>query len=284
MTSQALTPIDGPAAAWERKLDLVKRTVANGASNDEFELFLHQARRTGLDPLSKQIYCIKRGDKATIQTGIDGYRLIAQRTGEYAGSDDAVFSYDNEYAAGLGLAATVTVWRFVQGQRCPFTATARMHEYKPERGAQMWERMPHTMLAKCAEALALRKAFPAELSGVYADTEMDQAGPVAADPDDLYPPEDTQPRPAPRPMPQRQAIPAQARTVESPTVARTMSGGSTATEPQVKAVFSYGRARHWDADKVTAECVERYGCPPEELTRAQASAFIDILKTAPDAE
>ena len=63
------------------QIDLVKRTVANGATNDELQLFLAQCTRTGLDPFSKQIYFVKRGGKGTIQVSIDGMRLIAQRSG-----------------------------------------------------------------------------------------------------------------------------------------------------------------------------------------------------------
>ena len=73
---------------WTReKIDLIKTTVAKGATDAELQLFLYQARRTGLDPLTKQIHCVKRSEKdpASIQTSIDGYRLIAERTGEYAG-------------------------------------------------------------------------------------------------------------------------------------------------------------------------------------------------------
>jgi phage recombination protein Bet len=138
-------------------------------------LFLHQCKRTGLDPLARQIYCIKRGGKATIQTGIDGYRLIADRTGVYAGNDDPRFEGDED---GHPLKATVTVWKLVGGQRCGFTATARWSEYKAE--GPMWGRMPYLMLGKVAEALALRKAFPADLSGLYTDEEMDQAAPSTA--------------------------------------------------------------------------------------------------------
>jgi phage recombination protein Bet len=168
---QAADPLDG-------KIDLIKKTVAQGASDLELELFLHQCRRTGLDPLARQIYWVKRGSGGTIQTGIDGYRLIAARTGDYAGNDDAAFEHD---AAGMPVKATVTVWRFVHGQRCAFTATARMTEYRQDK-SQTWQQMPHVMLAKCAEALALRKAFPAELSGLYTDAEMDQAdGPAAVE-------------------------------------------------------------------------------------------------------
>jgi phage recombination protein Bet len=170
-----------PADDLASKVELIRRTVAVGATNDELELFLHQCRKTGLDPLARQIYCIKRGDKATIQTGIDGYRLIADRTGLYAGNDDAVFEGNDD---GHPLQARVTVWKLVGGQRCPFSATARWAEYFPgERGGQMWRKMPYVLLAKCAEALALRKAFPADLSGIYTDAEMHQADAPAPEPD-----------------------------------------------------------------------------------------------------
>jgi phage recombination protein Bet len=155
---------------------LIRDTVCRGASDAEFRLFINQAVRTGLDPLARQIYSVPRGDGRTIQTGIDGYRLIAQRTGEYAGSDDAVYDTETETNPGR---ATVTIWRFVAGERCAFTATARWTEYKPAAGQDhMWKKMPYLMLAKCAEALALRKAFPQELSGIYTDAEMEQAGTV----------------------------------------------------------------------------------------------------------
>ena len=166
------------------KLDLIKRTVAKGATQDEFELFLHACKRTGLDPLMKQIHAIKRWSAAdqretmAIQTGIDGYRLVAERTGKYAGNDDPVFEEKNALATSP-IKATVTVWKMVDGQRCAFTASARWEEYvqKKKDGeiTSFWKRMPYGQLAKCAEALALRKAFPAELSGVYTHEEMQQA-------------------------------------------------------------------------------------------------------------
>lgn len=173
----ALAPVDELSG----KLALIKRTVAKDATDDELEMFLHQCRKTGLDPLARQIYCIKRGGKATIQTGIDGYRLIADRTGLYAGNDDAVFVGEHFVGTeGREVSAppqaTVTVWKFVRDERCPFTATARWSEYYPgDIQGQMWRKMPYVLLAKCAEALALRKAFPADLSGIYTDAEMHQA-------------------------------------------------------------------------------------------------------------
>jgi len=158
------------------KIALIKDTVAVGASDLELALFLEVCKATGLNPFQKQIYAIKRSGRMTIQTGIDGYRLIASRTGVHAGTEDAEFETGPD---GRPTLARVTVLRFVQGQLARFTATARWSEYAQmtSSGAptEMWRKMPHTMLAKCAEALALRKAFPAELSGVYTKEEMMQA-------------------------------------------------------------------------------------------------------------
>ncbi len=160
------------------QVDLIRRTIARGATDDELTLFLGQCRRTGLDPFAKQIYLVKRWDSKAqkevmaIQVGIDGYRLIADRTKSYAGNDDPVFDSESEPQK-----ATVTVYKVVDGVRCGFTATARWSQYFPgEKQGFMWKRMPHLMLGKCAEALALRKAFPAELSGLYIAEELDQAG------------------------------------------------------------------------------------------------------------
>lgn len=159
------------------QVDLIKRTICEGATDDELALFMHQARKTGLDPLARQIYFQKYRDNKTgkyrvsILTAIDGYRVIAARTGLYAGSDDPVF--DNE---DKPTKATITVYKMIQGQKCGFTASARWEQYYPgDTKGFMWKKMPHLMLGKVAEALALRKAFPAELSGTYTETEMEQA-------------------------------------------------------------------------------------------------------------
>ena len=172
--------------------DLLKRTKGAGLTDDQFAMFCHAIDRFRLDPFGNQIYAVVRGSKRgpalTIQTGIDGYRLIADRTNAYAGNDDPIFIEGAEHPD----AATVTVYKMVSGQRCPFTATARWDEYYPgDRAGAMWKSKPHVMLGKCAEALALRKAFPAELSGLYTTEEMQQADtevittanePVAANP------------------------------------------------------------------------------------------------------
>ena len=163
------------------KIELVKDTIARGASDDELMLFLHLAKRSGLDPFSRQIYLIERrqqidGQWKTTrqpQTGIDGLRLIADRTDRYAPGRESQFTYD---AAGALLTATVYVKKFVRGEWHEIAATAHYDEYvqrkKDGQPNQMWAEKPHIMLAKCAEALALRRAFPAEMSGLYTADEI----------------------------------------------------------------------------------------------------------------
>lgn len=164
--------------------ELLRRQKCANMSDDQFAVFRHAIERFRLDPFASQIYATVRTSRGkesvVIQTGIDGYRLIADRTGLYAGNDDPVFDNENKPTK-----ATVSVYKIVGGQRCPFTATARWDQYFPgEAQGMMWKRMPHLMLGKCSEALALRKAFPAELAGLYTTEEMQQANldqPVKAD-------------------------------------------------------------------------------------------------------
>ncbi len=164
------------------QIELMKSTVAKGLSDQEFSLFLSVAQRRGLDPILRQIHAVKRKiknqdgtyrEQMNIQTGIDGYRLIAARTGEYAGSDEPKFEGSEKYPKSC----SVTVYRIVQGHRVGYTASAFWDEYFPgdaSTQAFMWKKMPRGQLAKCAEALALRKGFPGELSGVHVDDEMHQ--------------------------------------------------------------------------------------------------------------
>ena len=157
-------------------LDVLRNSKFKGFTDAEISYAARVCSHLQLNPMLNQIHFVKRNgrDGATIttQVGIDGFRLAAQRAGGYAGQDDAFF----EGTDSKPVKASVTVYRIVNGIRCAFTASARWSEYAVTGNAgQMWAKMPHTMLAKCAEALALRKAFPAELSGVRSDEEMLQS-------------------------------------------------------------------------------------------------------------
>lgn len=176
--NMALMPRNGYGFDQET-VNLIKEQVARGASDAELSLFLYTASRTGLDPLARQIYCIKRWDSSlnkevmSVQVSIDGYRLIADRTGRYAPGRAPTFEYDN---AGRLVSATAYVMKYVRGTWHEVAATAYYEEYvqrKRDGGPMaLWATKPRVMLSKVAEALALRRAFPAELSGVYTSDEM----------------------------------------------------------------------------------------------------------------
>src|SRR5262245_6556334 len=151
-------------------LALVKRTVAPGATDDQLALFLHDCQRRGVHPLDKLIVSTAAGVKYTPITKIDYMRSRAAESGEMAGSDDASFAGDE----AKPVSATVTVYRLTNGTKYAYSATARFREYY--RNTPTWNHMPHTMIAKCAEALALSKAFPNQWASLYTRDEMQQAG------------------------------------------------------------------------------------------------------------
>jgi phage recombination protein Bet len=177
-------------------LQTVRAVLAPDLTDEELRLFALVATRCGLDPFAKQIYAVKRQGRVTFQTGIDGYRSIAARTGLYDGQDEPEFGpacgCGGDRPAGHPEYAVVRVYR--KGVGRPIAATAFWHESKPDAGMSgrqdtIWVRMPRVMLAKVAEALALRKAFPYDPqnrmgigSDLYSADEMAQAdrpGPAA---------------------------------------------------------------------------------------------------------
>jgi phage recombination protein Bet len=164
-------------ALWTpEQAQLISTTIAPGCSNDELRLFAYACQRTGLDPFSKQIYAIKRGGKMTIQAGIDGLRSIAERTGQLDGSETYWCGPDGAWVdVWLDSKPPAAAKTILHRKGCahPFTATARFADFNAGQG--LWSKMPSVMIAKCSEAQALRRAFPADLSGVYSTDEMDQA-------------------------------------------------------------------------------------------------------------
>jgi phage recombination protein Bet len=181
---------------------LIKRAICRPgkrqATDDELSLFIHQCERTGLDPFARQIYAIFRwdgragGEVMSVQVSIDGFRLVAERSGHYLGQDGPHWcGADGEWrdiwvASEPPKAAKVIVHKTLAGHVSSTPAVAHYDEYVPRKrdGSVMglWNEKPALMLAKCAEALALRKVFPAELSGLYTAEEMARADAPSAPP------------------------------------------------------------------------------------------------------
>ena len=168
------------------QIELIKRTIAKGASDDELNMFIQVCKGAKLNPFLNQVFLVPRWDSRegkevrTIQVSIDGFRSIAEDSKCYAGNDDPKFEGEQEiklekFSFVAPLKATVKVYKMVKGLKCSFTATARWSEYYPgvKIGFQ-WHKRPYLMLGKCAESLVLRKAFPKLLSGMYSPEEMEK--------------------------------------------------------------------------------------------------------------
>ena len=180
MSSELVVRSETANTEWTQdRIDLVKRMYAREATDDEFAVFLSQCQRTGLDPAARQIYFIKRGGKPSIEPSIDGFRLIAHRTGEMDGTDGPYWCGEDGVWRDVWLdgrppaAAKFSVYR--RGCAHPFTAVVLFREFAAQAANAMWQKMPSNQLAKCCEAAALRRAFPHDLSGLYAGEDMEQA-------------------------------------------------------------------------------------------------------------
>ncbi len=189
-----------------KALALMRRTVAADTNQDEFDLFVAMARSLSLDPLRRQIYALvynkDKPDKRrmSIIVGIDGFRSVAARSGNYRpDEDEPVFEYDPERKGPhnpVGLVRCVSkIFVFAHGQWHKVSGVAYWDEFVPMKErwefdreqnkrvptgvfeldpTSQWARMPRVMLAKCAEAIAIRKAFPEDLSNVYEQSEVDR--------------------------------------------------------------------------------------------------------------
>lgn len=178
----------------DEQIETIKNTIAVGATDSELKLFLHTAQRLNLDPFARQVFFVRRKqkvndrwiDKGETQVSIDGFRVIAERSDDYEGQDGPYWCGEDGEWKDIWLAKTppraAKVGVFRKGFRQAIYAVALFDEYaatffqdNQKKLGPMWTKMPANQLAKCAESLALRKAFPNNLSGVYTKEEMAQA-------------------------------------------------------------------------------------------------------------
>jgi len=174
-----------PMEFTDAQRQLIRDAYASGASDDEFAVLMEIARARRLNPLLRQIHFVSRWDNDkhrgvwSAQVSIDGLRAIAERTGLYVGQDEPEFVENPDGTIKL---CRVRVWR--RDWPRPAVGLAYWAEYcqmardrttGKQRPTAMWSRMPHVMISKCAESLALRKAFPEDMSGLYTGEEMGNA-------------------------------------------------------------------------------------------------------------
>lgn len=194
--TEALQKPPQPTEFSREQIELIKHTVAIGATDNELKLFLYQAWKRGLDPLTRQIYFIKRKrynpdsekyeEVGTIQTAIDGFRLIANRTGKLAGISRGTIRDDKGNLIGAYAEVRRADWQFPAREEVSFNEYCQRKKDGTPTG--LWATMPETMIKKVAESSALRIAFPEDLSGIYTHEEMMQAEVIEMTPEPVKEP------------------------------------------------------------------------------------------------
>lgn len=272
-TNTALTIADDQTGFTDPQIAALRQLGLGANTQADVEVFFHQAKRSGLDPFRREIYMItrktKNGPKATIQTGIDGFYKIADRvtrqTGGTWGIPETLWCGPDGQWRDVWLertppaAAKVTVER--NGSR--FTTVATSAEYNA--GSPMWQKMPARMIAKCAEALAIRRAFPDDLSGLYTSEEMAQADAPAP----------SRPAPAPRPT-LHEAV--QAAKPDTPPV-------QTITREQWRQITAALNEAGYEGpaqQQAVSDLVGRQVTNPQDITAEEATRLLTELSTIPD--
>ena len=272
-TNTALTIADDQTGFTDPQIAALRQLGLGANTQADVEVFFHQAKRSGLDPFRREIYMItrktKNGPKATIQTGIDGFYKIADRvtrqTGGTWGIPETLWCGPDGQWRDVWLertppaAAKVTVER--NGSR--FTTVATSAEYNA--GSPMWQKMPARMIAKCAEALAIRRAFPDDLSGLYTSEEMAQADAPAP----------SRPAPAQRPTLQEAVQAAKPDTPPADRITREQWG-------QITTALTEAGYQGPAQQQAVSDLLGREVTNPQDITAEEATRLLTELSTVPD--
>jgi phage recombination protein Bet len=266
--NQSLAKVEKEQQISAEDIDLIKRTVAAGANESEFRLFLYIAQRYNLDPLVKQIWLIKYGSApAAIFTSRDGFLSIGHRSGQFDGMETQAVKDDNGKITG----AICRVWR--RDMSHPFTVEVSRAEYDTGKGN--WQKMPETMIKKVAESQCLRRAF--DISGLYDPSEYDPAesAQAAQEASNAPRPDSTaQPAPAPVAAPARPVTP-----MVAPNQAPAASG-ELATDQQIQAIARMAGRKGVDDIQLNDRLTQLYGTELKELKRGDAAHFIKVFQEA----
>lgn len=177
----------------KEEIETLSKNLYSDHNEAQIETLIKVAEQSGLNPFTRQIYSTLKSsknyktgqyeDRQSIQATIDGLRVVAERSGKYEGQDGPYWcGNDGQWRDSWlnnkpPVAAKVGVYK--KGFKTALYAVARFDAYvqktKSGQPNHIWSKMGDTMIAKCAESLALRRAFPNELSGIYTAEEMAQA-------------------------------------------------------------------------------------------------------------
>jgi phage recombination protein Bet len=171
-------------------IDVLRNSLYPGAKPESIKLVLGYCRARGLDPMKKPVHVVPMYNREAggvidvVMPGVNSYRTDAARTGEYVGKSEPEYGPDTTKSLG-GVETTFPLWckivvkRLIHGKECEFVAKEYWLENyaTKKRDTQapndMWFRRPYGQLAKCAEAQALRMAFPEETGGTNTNDEME---------------------------------------------------------------------------------------------------------------
>jgi phage recombination protein Bet len=246
------------AADWDTEEQRIIREQVAGGMNPpitdvELRFFASVCQARGLNPIAGQIVPVRRSGRMVIQTTIHGLRAIADATGCYAPGPLTTFTSTED---GL-LSATASVLKYAQNTWHCVSEVAYFDEYcefnTGGRPQALWGTKPRVMLAKCAEALALRRAFPVQLGGLYVDAELAQA--------------DTEQTGIP--------VLASARTAPPPRPASSAAG----ERPDYTAFWKAVR-EHWSADDMQAAAQGAFGKAVGQLAAAELAELRDAALSA----
>ncbi len=250
------------------QIDLIKRTIFIGAEDDEMRLFFYECRRRGVHPMDRLIYPVTRKDKdggrhVTFQMGIDYLRAAGEETGRYIGQKPIQYGPIIKQKTDEG-DIDVPEWAEAiilrkdseSGEVAEIPHQVKWKEYYPgQKLGHMWRKMPHNQLAKCAEAGALRKAFPRKLGGLYINEEMEQAEAIPF---------------TPIQMPQMKKSPEQSSTDK----------GEVITDPQAKRFFAIAKGTGATDDQIKEWLFREYDI--EHSKDIPKSLYNEICKRVKD--
>lgn len=154
-------------------IDTLRNTVALNATPSELALFVEYCKSTGLNPFKKEIWFIKdHTGRLQMMTGINGFWSLANSFSEFDGAEVGLIDKEGNWVKSVPTDDFIGAWCRVyrKDRRIPMEGEALLSDYRKPFG--LWKTAPRIMIKKVAESIALRKAFPQQLNGLYTQEEM----------------------------------------------------------------------------------------------------------------